>query len=368
MTKTTSLLTKRLSISADFMFWRSHARFIFENIAASVIAVDVSGCITIFNEEAEQTFCRQRGEVVGKPLWSVFPGMAEHEYYLLHALQSGRELKDAEYSYCPYSGREGAFVHSVSLVKGTHGEVVGAIWMRKDVTDERNFQREVCNAEIQAMISQIAAGTAHEIRNPLTSAKGYLQLAIQRCGKNSVTREYLTMACEEIDQANRIISDFLALVHPGVEGLQFVSFNCLITDLVQLVEKVATMLNIEIAAELDEQIPLCVLDQKMVKKATLNVVNNAIQAMPQGGRLSISTRYLRQQNRISVVISDTGVGIRQEDLNRVLTPFYSTRVDGSGLGLTLTNRIVQHHNGHLQITSKEGEGTTVTLFFPVSHT
>lgn len=365
MTITTSLLTKKLAIPADYLFWRSHARFIFENITAAVTAVDVSGTITIFNREAEKVFGLKSRDVIGKPLSTVFPGLAKHEYYLLNTLHSGREYKDVEYSYCPYTGRDGVFVNSVALVKGAHLEVAGAIWMRKDVTQERRFQKEVSNAEVQAMVSQIAAGTAHEIRNPLTTAKGYIQLAKQKCNARSIIREYLEMATEEIEQANSIITDFLALIHPGAEGLQFVSFNQLVEDLVQLVGNVATMVNISVVMKLDEQVPLCMMDDKLVKQAVLNILRNAIQSMSQGGRITVETSYLPESDEISVSVSDTGEGIRQEDLSRIFTPFFSTRVDGSGLGLTLTNRIVQHHNGRIDVASKLGKGTTVTLIFPV---
>ena len=359
-----TIIANKLAVPVDYHFWRSHARFIIENIAAAVVAIDASGCITIFNGEAEQELKKTADEVIGKHLKTVFPNIPEHEYYLLQVLKSGRELKDVEGNYCPYTGREGVFIHSVAIIKGTHGEVGGTIWMRKDLTYERRFQKEVSNAEVQAIVSQIAAGTAHEIRNPLTTAKGYIQLAQNRCEES--IQPYLEMAVDEIDQINRIITDFLALMHPGAEGLQFISINDLIVDLLQLVGNLGTMVNINIAAELDEQAPLCMLDAKLIKQAVLNVLRNAIQAMPNGGQLSVSTKYFSDSDKISIAVSDTGMGIRQEDLCRIFSPFFSTKVEGSGLGLTLTNRILQHHDGYVQVESRENSGTTVNLIFPVS--
>jgi two-component system sensor histidine kinase AtoS len=365
MTTMSSLSIKKLPIPADYLFWRSHARFIFEHVSAAVIAVDASGCITIFNGEAESTFGLNGQNVVGQTFRSVFPGYAEHEYYLLQTLTTGKEIRDAEHTYCPYTGKEGTFVQNLGLVKGDHGEVSGAIWMRKDVTHERRFQQEVNNAQIQAIVSQIAAATAHEIRNPLTTAKGYIQLAKQQTNQGLDIQEKLEWAVEEIDQINHIITDFLALVHPGADGLQFITFNKLIEDLVQLVENVGNMMSISVATRLDKQVPLCMLDAKLVKQAVLNVIRNAIQAMPHGGSLTISTHYMADLGEVSVSVTDTGEGIRKEDLSRIFSPFFSTRVDGSGLGLTLTNRIVQHHGGRVTVTSEVGEGTSVTLVLPV---
>lgn len=359
-----TLIAKQLAVPADYHFWRSHARFIIENIAAAVVAVDVNGCITIFNSEAEKVFHKSAEETIGKHLKAVFPSIPEHEYYLLQVLNNGRNLSNVEGNYCPYTKHEGVFVHSVAVVKGPHGEVGGAIWMRKDLTYERRFQKEVSNAEVQAIVSQIAAGTAHEIRNPLTTAKGYIQLAQNSCDES--IQPYMKMALEEIDQVNRIITDLLALIHPGAEGLQFISINSLIVDLMQLVGNLGTMVNINITSTLDEQAPLCMLDATLVKQAILNVLRNAIQAMPEGGVLTVSTEYYADTDKICIAVSDTGVGIRQEDLSRIFSPFFSTKVEGSGLGLTLTNRILQHHDGYVQVESKENNGTTVSLIFPIS--
>ncbi|MDW7649979.1 MAG: ATP-binding protein [Bacillota bacterium] len=366
MTNTGSLLAKKLTIPVDYLFWRSHARFIVENISAAVIAINAGGFITIFNSEAETVFNKPAVKVLGKHVRDVFPGIPEHEQYILQVLKTGKEVSNKESGYCPYTNCEGFYQHNVALVKGMQGEVTGAIWMRKDLTSEHRFQKEISNAEVQAIVSQIAAGAAHEIRNPLTTAKGYIQLALQQSTDNNVIKEYLGMATEEIQQIERIITDFLALIHPGAEGLQFVSPNNIIKDLLNLVENVGMMVDIEIISELDMNMPLCLLDHELVKQAVLNVLRNAIQAMPSGGKLIVRTQYLPEPGQALISVSDTGLGIRKEDLARVFTPFYSTRVEGSGLGLTLTNRIVQHHNGYVKVKSEENRGTTIDLYLPVS--
>jgi two-component system sensor histidine kinase AtoS len=365
VSKTSSLLTKKLKAPVDYLFWRSHASFIVENISAAIVAVDTHGDITVFNNKAEAVFQKPALDVLGQPFSKIFPNIPDHEQYLLHVLKTGRELKEKESTYCPYTHREGIFSHTVSLVKGAHGEVGGSIWMRKDLTCERRFQKEVNNAEVQAIVSQIAAGTAHEIRNPLTTAKGYIQLAQSRCANNPVVVDYLGMAVEEIEQINGILSDLLALIHPNEEGLQFTCLNMTVNDLLHLVENVGMMVDIEIISELDKNIPLCLFDQKQIKQAILNVLRNAIQAMPDCGRLTVKTKYLSEMGQVCISVCDTGHGIREEDIARIFTPFYSTKVEGSGLGLTLTNRIIQHHDGWVEITSKENKGTRVDMYLPL---
>ena len=365
-TKPFCIDVNNLSPASPTAFWRAYARFLVENVKEAVIAVDYLGIITIFNVKAEQDFNLKAEDVVGQLFQNVFSYIPPHEHYLIQALKSNRELKDVEYTYCPYTEKDGAFVHNVALVYDTDGSVGGAIWMRKDRTSVRQFQREVSDAEVHAVVSQIAAGTAHEIRNPLATAKGFLQLAKQHSSENNTVSCYLDAAVEEIDQINRIITDFLALVHPQSEGLQFTNCNGLITDVLILVENVATMYNIALRIELSSDIPLCLLDTKQVKHALLNVLQNAIQAMPQGGLLHVETLFDNETEEICISISDTGKGINQENLSRIFNPFFSTKVEGSGLGLTLTNRIVTHHNGHIEISSEEGKGTTVRLCFPIN--
>ena len=177
--------------------------------------------------------------------------------------------------------------------------------------------------------------------------------------------DYLEMAVEEIELINCILTDLLALIHPDEEGLQFTCLNMIVNDLLLLVKNVGMMVDIEIISELDTNIPLCLFDQKQIKQAILNVLRNAIQAMPGCGRLTVTTKYLPETGQTCISVCDTGHGIREEDISRIFTPFYSTKVEGSGLGLTLTNRIIQHHDGWVEITSKENKGTRVDMYLPL---
>ena len=356
-------LSAKNNVPADYLFWRSHAHFIFENVSAAVIAVNTSGCITIFNSEAEKVFNKTASIVLGKSLKAVFPNLPSHEYYLLKTLKTGKELKDVEHDYCPYADKVGVFSHSFALVKGEHNDIVGAIWLRKDITCERRFQREVNNAEIQAMVSQIAAGTAHEIRNPLTTAQGFIQLACQQCPEDA--RQHLEFALEELNQMNRTITDFLDFIHPKPEGLQFVSVNRLLEDLLQMIEKVGIMVKIEIISHLDQKIPLCLLDPELVKQAVLKVLRSGIKAMPHGGKLTVNTSYCQDADEVMINITDTGPTISAEDLSQIFKPLVSMKADTAGQGLTLANRIIQHQGGYLHVFSEKGLGTSVKMFFPV---
>jgi PAS domain S-box-containing protein len=341
-----------------------YLNFLLDKIAAAILAVDGQGVVTVFNRHAEQDFKLDAQSVQGRMLEDVFPRVAGHEHYLLQAIKSGKELKDVEYGHCPYTGRDGTFLHNVSLIRSPGGEPEGAIWLRRDITDIRRFQKEVNQAEIAALVCQIAAATSHEIRNPLTTSRGFLQLAQQLCRHEKPLTDYLESAIQEIDRATTIISDFLAFVHPQEDGLQIIDLNTLIEDVAQLVEKVAFISGIRFSRCLEPKIPPVIIDVRQVKQAVLSVLYNALQAMPQGGDLQITTGCSTESDEVCLTVRDTGMGIPPEDIARVCRPFFSTKPAGNGLGLTQVNRIMQHHHGRVSVESEIDRGTKVRLYFP----
>ncbi|HZK25837.1 MAG TPA: ATP-binding protein [Oscillospiraceae bacterium] len=346
-------------------FWRTYASFVVDSTRAAIVAIDINGQITLFNRQAELVFQKKRQDVIGASLASTFPQLDEHEHYLYLALKCERGMTEVENNYCPYTGTEGVFIHSVAIVQNPSGEISGAIWMRKDQTSRRRFQNEINSAEVQALVSQIAAGTAHEIRNPLTTTKGYIQLARQKTEQD--VSAYLETALEGIEQIEEIITDLLSLFHPNIEGLQLTSINSLLVELLQLVQHAGTLVNIVIRTILDKQAPLCLVDAKLIKYVLLNILRNAMEAMPDGGCLTVKTAYHRETNTVTISVSDTGKGIKREDLRKIFDPFYTTKKEGSGLGLTLSNRIMHHHNGYIDVDSTCGEGSCVHLHLPVTH-
>ena len=354
-------------LSARLLFWEAYVHSFWENSVAAIVAVDCLGCVTIFNQQAEHIFSLTAQSVLGRPLNQVFPLVADHEHYLLQSLKKRQDLKDVEYSYCPYTEQEGSFVHNVALVILPGERLGGAIWVRKDVSALRSFQKEIRLAEVEALVWQMAAGIAHEIRNPLASARGHIQLARQLCTDQHPLAEYLEIAVEEIDQITQIISYFPALVRPQPETLPLVNLNELTEDLLRIVDKVVTMSDIRLSWTLNSSLPLIPLDVKQVSRALLSILLNAMQAMLQGGALKVETSYDASHEEISVTISDTGIGIAAENLRQVFNPLFSTKEAGNGLGLTLANRILQRHNGRIEVASELGQGTTVRLCFPANN-
>ncbi|NLM45569.1 MAG: PAS domain-containing protein [Firmicutes bacterium] len=363
MTKQNIVIEKHdLCVPVEKKFWQEYSDIILNNATAAIIAIDNKERITLFNRQAEHVFAKKAKDVIGLPLKQVFPHLADHEHYLLLALHQQREFKDTERYFCPYTNKSGVFSHTVTVVKNARGQIGGAIWLRRDLTCERRLQQEMSNASIQATVSQIAAGTAHEIRNPLTTARGYIQFALCQEGKPIAT--YLKTALQEIDQIDRIITELLSFFQPREDGLQFININNIIEDLLGLTQDTVSLSNIRFQTSLDKNMPLCLADAAQIKNALLHILRNAMEALPQGGTIAINSAYDSSKGEISITVCDSGTGIKQEDLAQVFRPFFTTKEMGMGLGLTLANRIIQHHGGHIKLESAWGKGTKVSIYLP----
>ncbi|MGI6285013.1 Signal transduction histidine-protein kinase AtoS [Moorella humiferrea] len=217
-----------------------------------------------------------------------------------------------------------------------------------------------------AIVGELAAGMAHEIRNPLTSIRGFLQLLQNKFDPQGVEREYFTIIFEELDRINNIIKEFLSLAKPAQPQLQFIAFNQLVAEALLLAEQEAIMYDVKLIQNLSPELPLLCLDPGQMKQVILNLTSNAIQATGPGGIVIISSYFDAANRQVVTTVEDNGPGIPPEKLNLIFEPFYTTKENGTGLGLTLSRRIVASHGGKILVTSKVGEGSRFTICLPVT--
>ncbi|MBA3460358.1 MAG: hypothetical protein H0T46_10385, partial [Deltaproteobacteria bacterium] len=231
-----------------------------------------------------------------------------------------------------------------------------------------------------AALGEMAAGLAHEIRNPLGAIKGAAQLLITGDGgssKSSVpatdTREFLDIIVEEANRLNNVVTRFLDYARaerPGREGADKVDLNLVVRRTEQLLRQ-ENLKNVELRVRLDEQLPMVAGDPDSLMQVFLNLGQNALQAMPEGGTLEIlSTR--RRRSRLGygqfaeVRFRDTGVGIPRDRLKKLFIPFYTTKQKGTGLGLAISHRIINEHGGTIEVRSTIGQGSTFSVFLPAA--
>ncbi|WP_418790268.1 ATP-binding protein [Phosphitispora sp. TUW77] len=217
-----------------------------------------------------------------------------------------------------------------------------------------------------AAVGEIAAGTAHEIRNPLTSIKGFTYLLQDKFEQGEQGWEYAQIIKQEVQHIEDIINQFLIMAAPSFLVMEQSSLNELINQLLPDIAMDAVSNGVLIETNLFGRIPDVYVDRKQVVQLVGNLCKNSIQAMSDGGILKIETKYLGEDNMATLIINDTGIGISPEVLNRIGDPFFTTREEAAGLGLTVCYRIVQNHGGSMKVNSIKGCGTTCVVKLPVT--
>ena len=238
----------------------------------------------------------------------------------------------------------------------------------RDITEDIRKETRLRRSESLASMTTMAAGIAHEIKNPLAAMKIHLQLLRKAFrNKGSLNEEgaerYLSVLDDEIDHLNSIAVDFLFAVRPMDIELILGSLNDVIDDLVVFLLPEAEEKGIEVRTDLEKFLPRVELDPRYMRQSLLNIVENAFSAMPGGGTLSISTKLTGDY--VTLTIRDTGTGIDPEHLEKIFEPYFTTKASGTGLGLTVVYKVIKEHKGDIFVSSEPGKGTLFTIKLPV---
>ncbi|UII57600.1 ATP-binding protein [Cytobacillus spongiae] len=231
----------------------------------------------------------------------------------------------------------------------------------RDVTEQKQNLKHVIQTEKLSTAGQLSAGIAHEIRNPLTSIKGFLQLIEGEIPPHSLL--YTGIMKDEIDKIERITGEMLSLSKPQAYQCQEYNLLNLINDVITLLTPQATLKNVEILTDFTMEQALFTCDKMQIKQVFINIIKNAIEAMERGGKVLITTE--NKVNWLNIHVIDEGSGISDQHLYKVNEPFFTTKGTGTGLGLTICNAIIKDYNGRILIDSKEQKGTRVTIQLPI---
>lgn len=252
------------------------------------------------------------------------------------------------------------------LPLASKGQIYGNVILVEDVTESKEKEIKLKRAESLASLTTMAAGVAHEIKNPLGSMSIHIQIMEKLLNKDSFDKDnfkkYLGIISEEVERLNSIVVDYLFAVRPmDIESTKG-DINKLLHDLIEFTHFELEEANIKYRLNLDKSLPEIYFDSKFLKQAFLNIIKNAIQAMEMGGTLTVSSK--KDENMVLISISDTGKGMSQKVMDKIFEPHFTTKDTGSGLGLTVVYKIIKEHKGDINISSKEGEGTTFNFLFP----
>lgn len=340
---------------------RSLTENILHSIADGVVAVDRQGRITAINPAAARMIRVRAADVMGRPYPSLFKPGAAFSSALLDTLETGREHIGVELDF-PLPTQTLRINASSSLLRDCRGIAIGAVAVLKDLTEQHRLESQIMRADRLAALGELVAGVAHEVRNPLTSIRGFMQY-LESCDDIAEWRQHAPIIVRQVDSLNRIVTELLEFGRPRPPAVRAVALN-------QLVEEVSRLAGSKSAAhvvlDLAPGLPAVEADGEAVKQAVLNLLINAIQAIPDTGTVRIATG-VDAQGLAVITVADDGVGIAPENLKKVFDPFFSTKPNGTGLGLAMVHRIVDAHNGSVTITSTPGVGTRVSLHLPLVH-
>ena len=349
---------------------------ILENIDRAVIAFNQAGRITLFNPAAEALIERSSRQMIGRKYQDLFKSQETLLYLIKVALDEGRPITNDEGLYLHRSNSEPLFVNAYAApIYANQGDQDGAVMIIRDLSQIKELEGTLRRADRLSMLGTLAAGLAHEIRNPLGGIKGAAQLLSMELTEESPLQDYTNIMVKEVERINFIIEELMDLGNPRPPEIGEVDLSKVLDDILLLQREAAPDQNIKFILKLDPSIPPVQGDEDLLTRLFLNLIKNAREAIFHEGEVLIETRIAsnyhmtgpgrRSSPMVDITISDTGCGIAQEEMDRIFTPYFTTKSKGSGLGLAISQKIIEDHYGLLKIESSPGEGTTMIVSLPL---
>ncbi|OGP17777.1 MAG: hypothetical protein A2V21_306000 [Deltaproteobacteria bacterium GWC2_55_46] len=346
---------------------------ILESLAEGVIAVDTEMRVCVFNQSAEKMAEVSRSLVLGKPIEGYLGRNPRIIEMLRKTLTEGRLF--AEYEEKLFRRITGDTIPigiTTSQVLDPAGNLAGAAALIKDLSGIKSLEAGSLRKERLAYIGTFAANLAHEIKNPLSGMRGAAQLLARKI-KEPALSEYTEVIMKEADRLNIILNDMLDFTRPARLNKKPVNIHKVLDSVLMLLQEGGEQA--PFVRGYDPSIPPVSGDEGQLKQVFLNLVKNAKEAITVDGTIHINTRAATEFHlveggcpgrMVSVEVKDNGCGIAPEDLEKIFTPFFTTKPRGSGLGMAITLKIIKEHGGLLKIDSEPGKGTSVIVYLPVA--
>jgi PAS domain S-box-containing protein len=344
----------------------------------AVIAVDADARVVFWNGAAEELIARSSRRAVGRALKDIFPFEDSLIRRLHETLTSGESRSESETAVETTDNRRVPVSLVTAPIHARDGTVEGAVAVLRDLSRIQQLESEVDRGETLAAAGRMALGLAHEIRNPLAAIRGAVQLLQRELGADSRLAEYTTVLLTEVDRVNRIIEMLLDLARPVQVKRVPLNVHQLFERVALLHEEAARESRITVVRRYDPSLPAILGDEDRLVQVFHNLLRNAIEAMKDGGHLTLTTRVSMNplygkidtgagpRIMVEAIVTDEGGGIPTGLRGRIFDPFFTTKESGLGLGLALCHRILEEHHGAIQVDSVEGKGTTVTCFLPIA--
>lgn len=344
---------------------QDYTRQVVANMANGLISIDRSGIIMTYNKLALDLLELDEGDAQGMSLRRVIDfditGISD-------TLNKNESILEKEYNFTQTSGDVIPLSLSITPILAESMQVSGAVILLRDMREIKRLQEKVQRSEKLAAIGKLAAGVAHEIRNPLSSIKGFAQFLRHVLKDRPEEREYATVMVHEIDRINRVVSDLLTYSTPLTATPKKENLYEVIDHAILLVNADALERDVKIIKTLSGDLDQLWIDSNQITHILLNLLLNSLEAVSTGGKIEVGAEVIDSQ-QLHLWVEDDGIGIAPDHQNRVMDPFYTTRDKGTGLGLAIVHKIIENHNGEVKIESPpkgRASGTMLSMFIPLS--
>ncbi|RII32596.1 PAS domain-containing protein [Clostridium chromiireducens] len=342
-----------------YMILENYTNSIIQSIKSGVVAINNDFFITSINNSAKEIL-NMPGDVIGQNFFDLNIWDEVIKKQMINAVENERFVKDIEIEL---SNNDKNIVIKVDVYPlSLENRNKGLVLIIDDITEIKKIKHQMQRNDKLASVGQLATGIAHEIRNPLAIIKMIEQTMVSELKDNKEVVKELEIIDEEIERANKVIKSLMEFGKPSKNERNLYSLNQVIEDVLIIVNKYTDQHNVEVNL-LTSDIPIIELDKEQLKQAFVNLMFNAVDAMPNGGIVNISTE-IYEDKWIRIIFEDTGQGISEESIEKIFDPFYTTKDEGTGLGLPIVHRIIEDHGGIINVYSKIGEGTRFEILFP----
>jgi two-component system sensor histidine kinase AtoS len=337
---------------------------VLSSMTNGLITIDLEKRIVTLNEMAERILGKKREGVAGLPLEEA---LGEHHPFSRMMTETLSHEEGIFHSELELKVKGGSLwlIASASLLTDGGGKKIGTLMIFQDITEIKALEEKLRQADRLAALGTLSAGLAHEIKNPLSAIKTFVQLLPKKVENPSFMEKFNITVPREIDRINQLVEDLLELTRKRERPFVNLNVNQPILQVIDLYGEEMKKRNIVFEDHLDRTLPFLPGDPERLYRTFSNLVINAIQAMPNGGFLFIFSELDQVGSVLKLTFRDTGIGMDEETSKNLFNPFYTTKDKGAGLGMALTRKIIEDHRGTIEVTSEKEKGTTFVLKLPV---
>jgi len=353
---------------------------IIQGLNSGLITLDLHGEITFINQTAAKMLDYSREELLSRNIKDVFYSDEASQKCLRAIFIPHKHINDREINFQKKKGTSIVVGLSSSQIHDDNNNFDGIILLFRDLSEIRHLKSQVERMERLALLGELATGIAHEVRNPLAGIKTSAQILQEGIIDQNVQKNIVERIVREVDKANNLLKEFFNFAKPNKPNLKFHDIELLIGGVHLLLSPQLKKKRINFLTDFDNEIPKVYVDETQLEQVFLNIFLNGIEAMPDGGDLKVSTSSKKfniletradnedddknHLNFVVVEVSDTGIGIPKKNLEKIFNPFYSTKSNGLGLGLSISSRLVDENGGNIDVSSEVGKGTVFRIALP----